>query len=193
GEGLARGLGAGVRAAGRTGVGQATQAYAQGFGRGVASYRPGSVILGSGMGNLQQAGGFIRAGHRAGRARMANGQYAYQGGSASGLYPPSLRADTKRAIQAGYERNAAGQFLDSAGKVLDPYHFGHLPGRESRRVLAAADQLGFNQAQLNDFVNAHPQYFQLQDVYDNLSHRSEMPGTNNLKPILDDIRSFLGL
>ncbi|MEL7089568.1 MAG: hypothetical protein AAGL98_14200, partial [Planctomycetota bacterium] len=81
GEGLARGLGAGVRAAGRTGVGQAAQAYAGGFAQGFGGYRLGGLATDpTGMGHLA---GALGSGHRAGRAA----KHSRQLGDADGTGP----------------------------------------------------------------------------------------------------------
>ena len=53
--------------------------------------------------------------------------------------------------------------------------------------------MGLSQGQVNDFVNGHPHYFQMQDGPDNLAHLGEMPGKDGLKRILDDMRNFFGM
>jgi hypothetical protein len=83
--------------------------------------------------------------------------------------------------------------VDSRGNVLTDWHYGHIRGHENRRILAAADELGLSQSQLNDYVNARPQFFQVEDAARNLSHAGELPGKNQLGPILRDMRNHFGL
>jgi hypothetical protein len=59
-------------------------------------------------------------------------------------------------------------------------HPGHLPGLENRRIIAAGERLGINQEQLNQFVNANPDYFFIEEKVVNLSHINEIPGAGNL-------------
>ncbi|QUJ69556.1 hypothetical protein KDD30_22715 (plasmid) [Photobacterium sp. GJ3] len=47
------------------------------------------------------------------------------------------------------------------------------------------------QAELNDFVNSRPDYFQIEEEGPNLSHRNEKPGVDEIDEILDDMVSFL--
>ena len=129
----------------------------------------------------------------AGRLRNVDGTFAYDGGSQSGrLHRPSLRADTRAAIEASALKNADGQFLDPQSSVLGEWHYGHIRGHENRRILAAADLLGVSQSQLNDYVNARPQFFQIEDAARNLRHAGELQGTNQLGSILRDMRNFFG-
>ena len=63
---------------------------------------------------------------------------------------------------------------------------------ENRRLLKAADDLGMTQKQLNDYVNARAaNIFDPQNKTDNLSHKHEKPGIDDLKDIKDDMSSFL--
>jgi len=55
----------------------------------------------------------------------------------------------------------------------------------------AADELGMTQQQLNDYVNARPSIFKLENAKDNLSHRYEKPGIDDLEDIRDDMEKFL--
>lgn len=45
--------------------------------------------------------------------------------------------------------------------------------------------------QLNDYVNARPSIFKLENAKDNLSHRYEKPGIDDLEDIRDDMEKFL--
>jgi putative uncharacterized protein (fragment) len=64
------------------------------------------------------------------------------------------------------------------------------PSEHFRRPLAA-DELGMTQQQLNDYVNARPSIFKLENAKDNLSHRYEKPGIDDLEDIRDDMEKFL--
>ena len=64
------------------------------------------------------------------------------------------------------------------------------PSEHFRRPLAA-DELGMTQQQLNDYVNARRSIFKLENAKDNLSHRYEKPGIDNLEDIRDDMEKFL--
>ncbi|QCL68308.1 hypothetical protein FAH67_01940 [Neisseria flavescens] len=47
------------------------------------------------------------------------------------------------------------------------------------------------QQQVNDYVNARPSIFKLENAKDNLSHRYEKPGIDDLEDIRDDMEKFL--
>ena len=137
----------------------------------------------------------VHNGHRdgQGKLRSSNGQFEYDGRPAGGgLGRPSLRAGTKRAIEDAARRRA-GQFLDGDGRAINNPVYGHKPGLENRRILEAGRRMGLSQGQVNDFVNGHPHYFQMQDGPDNLAHLGEMPGKDQLDDILDDMRIFFNL
>ncbi|CAM3968185.1 S-type Pyocin [Vibrio aerogenes] len=127
--------------------------------------------------------------------RRPNGQFGPSTEPKPSLDRPSLRAKTKRDIQAQAEaegfKDKDGNFTDEQGNVLSDWHYGHKSGHENRRILKAADEMGMTQAELNDFVNAHPDYFQIEDAKRNLSHKDEKPGTDDLRQILRDMRKFL--
>ncbi|MCS6237959.1 hypothetical protein G3495_23110 [Shewanella baltica] len=106
---------------------------------------------------------------------------------------PSLRSQTKATIEANAPKNSQGQFIDQNGQVLTDTHFGHIAGHENRRILSAADELGLSQSQLNDYVNARPQFFKIEDVKKNLSHADEIPGKDNIDHIIIDMEDFFGL
>nr|WP_249199452.1 HNH/ENDO VII family nuclease [Photobacterium sp. GJ3] len=57
--------------------------------------------------------------------------------------------------------------------------------------MRAAEELGMTQAELNDFVNSRPDYFQIEEEGPNLSHRNEKPGTDGLNIIKSDMKKFL--
>ena len=55
-----------------------------------------------------------------------------------------------------------------------------------------ADDLGMTQRQLNDYVNAHAaNIFDSQNKTDNLSHKHEKPGMDDLDRIKKNMMEFL--
>jgi len=130
----------------------------------------------------------------AGVLRNLDGTFAYDGGPVGGgLQRPTLRSSTKATIEARTQRNAAGEFLDAAGNVIQEPVYGHVYGRENRRILAAAEELGIDQAQLSEYANSRPQFFQIEERGPNLSHAEEMPGKDSIEDIIIDLMDFLGL
>jgi len=109
------------------------------------------------------------------------------------LRRPYLRNKTRAAIDASARKNPAGQFVDSKGNALTNRDYGHIRGHENRRILAAGEELGLSQRQLNDYVNDRPQFFRIEDAARNQSHVDELPGTDQLGPILKDMRNYFGL
>ncbi|WP_258105912.1 S-type pyocin domain-containing protein [Vibrio jasicida] len=107
------------------------------------------------------------------------------------LERPSLRAETKRQIEAGARKDANGQFIDKKNNIIEDWHYGHKHGLENRRVLRAADEMGMTQAELNDFMNTHSDYYQIEDAKTNLSHAGEKPGYDDLREIERDMKRFL--
>jgi hypothetical protein len=94
------------------------------------------------------------------------------------LKRPSLWQSTKDKIRAAAKRNADGKFLDAnTGEVIqgEPV-YGHTYGRENRRLILEASEKGMNQEQFNQWVNEHPEWFQLETKANNESHRFEKPG-----------------
>ena len=86
-----------------------------------------------------------------------------------------------------------GATRDSEGNVLTDWHYGHIRGHENRRILSAAEEFELSQSQLNDYVNARPQFFQIEDAVQNLSHADELLGVDGLDRILADMKRFFGL
>jgi len=129
-----------------------------------------------------------------GTLRNADGTYATDDTlSKPELNRPSLRADTKRKIEDSALKDGNGNFVDSKGNVISDYHYGHTAGHENRRILAAADELKLTQSQLNDYVNARPEYFKIEDAKRNLSHIDELKGKDNIDHIIIDMENFFGL
>jgi hypothetical protein len=106
---------------------------------------------------------------------------------------PYLRDATREAIERATTRNANGDFLDEAGNVISNWHYGHKEAYEHRRIAAAAEELGLSQAQLNDYVNARPQFFQIEDAVHNLSHQGEKSGIDGIEHIIMDMTTYFGL
>ncbi|WP_283131101.1 S-type pyocin domain-containing protein [Enterovibrio norvegicus] len=107
------------------------------------------------------------------------------------LERPSLRAETKRQIEAGARKDANGQFIDKEDNIIEDWQYGHRKGFENRRVLKAADEMGMTQAELNDFMNSRPDYYQIEDEKLNLSHVNEKPGNGELEKIIEHMEEFL--
>jgi hypothetical protein len=95
------------------------------------------------------------------------------------LERPSLRESTKRAIEAKAPREETPpyRFLDRQSRPIDgEIHYGHKYGHEHRRLALEAQEKGMNQAQFNDWVNDHPEWFQIESAEENLSHQFEKRG-----------------
>ncbi|UTZ25259.1 GH-E family nuclease [Vibrio campbellii] len=97
----------------------------------------------------------------------------------------------KRQIEAGARKDKNGQFAHNKHNIIEDWHYGHKRGFENRRILRAADEMGMTQAELNDFANAHPDYYQIEDAKTNLSHANEKPGYNDLREIKRDMKLLL--
>ncbi|MGX2970193.1 GH-E family nuclease [Ursidibacter sp. B-7004-1] len=54
----------------------------------------------------------------------------------------------------------------------------------------AAKELNWSQKQFNDYVNARPERFRLENMSENRSHKNEMPGKHDIKSIIDDMKQF---
>ncbi|HEY3703792.1 MAG TPA: DUF4157 domain-containing protein [Terracidiphilus sp.] len=95
------------------------------------------------------------------------------------LRRPSLRKDTKQTIQNATRKTPDGRYIDPDGVVRQPpYQYGHIYGRENRRLIVEAGEHGMSQAEFNDWVNSHPEWFEMQSEEYNLSHIGERPGNN---------------
>jgi hypothetical protein len=112
--------------------------------------------------------------------------------SATGLRRPGLTADLQADVEAAAPKNALGEFVDDSGNVIQEPDFGHKPGFENRRILAAADELGLTQEQLNEYVNSRPEFFQIEEHAVNISHANEEPGIEPFDHIVTDMRQFFG-
>ena len=107
------------------------------------------------------------------------------------LQRPPLRQEVIDAIEGAAELNEHRQFVDKDGNVLNEPCYGHKCGYENRRIIAAAEELGLTQQQLNDFINEHPEYFFMEETAANLSHQGEMPGLEPYDHILEEMETWL--
>ncbi|MBF6150218.1 GH-E family nuclease [Nocardia nova] len=68
-------------------------------------------------------------------------------------------------------------YVDAANQSRYPvnpsWEYGHNSGFEHRRLLATAQNQNMTQEQFNDYVNAHPENFHIEDAPGNRSHRRE--------------------
>ncbi len=94
------------------------------------------------------------------------------------LQRPALREDTKKAIRDAARKTKNGDFIDPNPPLLiipkgGPFHYGHKSGHEHRKLVKTAERKGMTQGQFNDWVNAHPKWFQIEDPGRNISHQFE--------------------
>ncbi len=62
---------------------------------------------------------------------------------------------------------------------------------EYHRLSLAAKELNWSQKQFNDYVNARPEKFRLENMSENRSHKNEMPGKHDIQRIKSDMEKFL--
>ncbi|WP_115306318.1 GH-E family nuclease [Pasteurella testudinis] len=74
--------------------------------------------------------------------------------------------------------------------IKEPIDIGHAYGWEHRRLSLAAKELKWSQQQFNDYVNARPEKFRLENMSINRSHVDEMPGSDKLNDIIKDMKQF---
>ena len=107
------------------------------------------------------------------------------------LIRPNLRAELRRQVDANYIRLPNGDYVHRDGTVVrTPVQYGHTYGREHRRLVLAAEQTGLTQTQFNDFINSRPDYFRLENASDNMGHRNEKPGSDDLGEIIRHMNQF---
>src|SRR5262249_30329892 len=94
------------------------------------------------------------------------------------LERPALLAKTKENIINNTKNDDHGRYLDPSGKPINGRPvFGHVYGKEHRRLALEAIRRGYNQSQFNDWVNDNwKEFFALESEADNLSHQYEKPG-----------------
>jgi hypothetical protein len=126
----------------------------------------------------EEGGGLLdeRQGYLEEKQRLMDQEVKYR--ESLKLDRPSLREPTKKAIEDAAKKAPDGRFLDAnTGQPIDgPYHYGHKYGFEHRRLALEAQKRGMSQAQFNDWVNSHPEWFQIESEASNLSHQYEKPG-----------------
>lgn len=63
-------------------------------------------------------------------------------------------------LLSNYKKQSDGSYLDSYGnQIKPPIDIGHGYGYEQRRLNIVAKELNMTQAELNEYVNTHPQHF----------------------------------
>lgn len=85
----------------------------------------------------------------------------------------------------------ADSVIDSETSVDDNYPKTKYSGQEHRRLSLAAKELNWSQKQFNDYINARPNKFRLENMSENRSHRNEMPGKGDILDIKQDMRNFM--
>ena len=103
-----------------------------------------------------------------------------------------LRSDTMKKIFEQYEVLPNGNYRDKITRAIvkGPIDIGHAYGWEHRRLSLAAKELNWSQKQFNDYVNARPNKFRLENMSENRSHRNEMPGKDDIERIVRDMKNF---
>ena len=93
------------------------------------------------------------------------------------LRRPYLRVSTREAIESAAIRTPEGFFLDAnTGEIIQgDFHYGHTYEHENWRILEEARARNMTQQQLNDWVNSHPEWFQIESPANNVSHKFEAP------------------
>ncbi len=121
------------------------------------------------------------------------GRYLSTDNPVDGLYNRAyLRSETLQKIYANYEKLPNGNYRNKLTRqeIEQPIDIGHMYGWEHRRLSLAAKELNWSQKQFNDYVNARPERFRLENMSENRSHKNEMPGRDNIEPIIRDMKKF---
>ncbi|MGR3806839.1 two-partner secretion domain-containing protein [Pasteurella testudinis] len=124
----------------------------------------------------------------------STGRYLSTGNTVDHLYSRSyLRSETMKKIFANYEALPNGDYFDIVKQktIKGPIDIGHAYGWEHRRLSLAAKELKWSQQQFNDYVNARPEKFRLENMSRNRSHVDEMPGNGDIQTIKIDMEKFL--
>jgi hypothetical protein len=117
-------------------------------------------------------------GYREERARQKKAEEAIL--QSLELKRPVLRQSFKDKVKAAAKKNAKGQYLDAnTGEAIagEPV-YGHVYGKEHRRLVLEASEKGMSQERFNDWVNDHPEWFQTETKANNESHRFEKRGVD---------------
>lgn len=95
-------------------------------------------------------------------------------------------------IYANYDKLSNGNYCNKLTRqeIKAPINIGHMHGWEHRRLSLAAKELNWSQKQFNDYVNARAERFMLENMSENRSHKNEMPGWDNIEPIIRDMEKF---
>ena len=98
----------------------------------------------------------------------------------------------RKNILSQYEQVSDNVLLHKeTGEIVNgPFDIGNIPGWEHRRLDEASKQLGLIRQEFNDYVNARPQNFRLENCSENRSHRNEMPGKDDIERIVRDMKNF---
>lgn len=117
----------------------------------------------------------------------------YSPRSDTGYHRPSLRSDTMEAIMSNYEKLPNGDYKNIVTDeiIKGPIDIGHAYGWEHRRLEIVANELNMTQAEFNDYVNARPEKFRLENMSRNRSHADEMPGNDIDKELKEDMTDFI--
>jgi hypothetical protein len=94
------------------------------------------------------------------------------------LRRPYKRKEFRKQVESAAPRTPDGRPIDPNLKtpIDGKPHFGHVYGKEHRRLLKEAEAMGMNQKQFNEWINSHPEWFQLEDPISNMSHFFEKRG-----------------
>ncbi len=98
----------------------------------------------------------------------------------------------RKNILSQYEQVSDNVLLHKeTGEIVNgPFDIGNIPGWEHRRLDEASKQLGLIRQEFNDYVNARPQNFRLENCSENRSHRNEIPGEDDIERIVRDMKNF---
>ena len=103
--------------------------------------------------------------------------------SSTKLRRPYLRKETREQIQANAPKNEKNQFMYK-GKVIEgKWDYGHVYGKENWAEIQKAEIKGKTQAEFNDYINSHPEFFEIQPHDVNISHAEEMSKKEHEKVI----------
>ena len=101
----------------------------------------------------------------------------YPNGGKHYLHRPTLRQSTKNIInsRAIIDSNTGWVYDEYLGRYMPgPYDYGHVPDNEFHRLRDDAEARGLTQAEFNDEVNKHPEWFFIQNREINQSHMAEV-------------------
>ncbi len=92
-------------------------------------------------------------------------------------------------MRHNYTYNKEGILDENTGKpIVDQMDIGHKPGYEAWRCRKAAEELGWNQSQYNEFMN-NPDFYQYESHAANISHVGEDKSTD-LSKIINIMKKF---